>query len=370
MENYTLKEYKDEAGNRTMEMQPNKHGVESPSSAPLQHYISSSSMQSPKISTTTGPQSSSTTSGSRTKKILSTPDRHFSFIVMGGTGVGKSSLIAQLTKFPVKIGHSLQSCTENCKGWTYIHNSSTTITVIDTPGFDDTVRPNIDILNSIVSYLQSHRPVMGIIYMHRITDKRMTGTTLMNLQILQALAGVQFLKNVVCVTSMWNTIPSSVPREEIERREAQLIASTEFWGSMIDAGARPERFLGERASALRIVDLLCERTAQQVPQLGILTELAEGCSLEDTSAGKILTAELRRKEEKRLRELREEEEEDKRELEEARMRARDEEKRSAKSSKVKTKKGRSESRSRPAETEGDFARVAALSSWFRFKPPH
>lgn len=195
-----------------------------------------------------------------------------------------------------------------CQGWQLTHGNET-ITLIDSPGFDDTTRPDMEILASIVSCLQDRRypPLVGIIYMHRITDKKLTGASRMNLDMLQALCGEHYFQNVLLVTSMWDTIPASRPLIEYESREAELV-SAEFWGNLIDKGATIMRYNEERGSGIDIVDVLCKR--HQAPALGIILELQRGVELENTTAGRVLTAELRRREEKRRREQEEDEEEE------------------------------------------------------------
>ncbi len=112
-----------------------------------------------------------------------------------------------------------------CQGW-QVTLRNETITLIDSPGFDDTTRPDMEILASIVSCLQDRRypPLVGIIYMHRITDKKLTGASRMNLDMLQALCGEHYFQNVLLVTSMWDTIPPGRLLMEYESREAELIS--------------------------------------------------------------------------------------------------------------------------------------------------
>ena len=50
------------------------------------------------------------------------------------------------------------------------------ITVVDTPGFDDTERPHAEILAEITDYLAAQHlsglPLRGILYLHKITENR------------------------------------------------------------------------------------------------------------------------------------------------------------------------------------------------------
>lgn len=143
--------------------------------------------------------------------------------------------------------------------------------------------------------------------MHRITDKELTDASRMNLNMLRALCGENYFQNVVFVTSMWDTIPAGRSLKECESREAELM-TTKIWGDMIDKGATVMRYKGEQRSDIDIVNVLCNK--HQAPPLGIVLELKRGVELENTTAGRVLTAELRRREEKRRREQMEEEEEE------------------------------------------------------------
>jgi hypothetical protein len=67
------------------------------------------------------------------------------------------------------------------------------------------------------------------------------------------------------------------------------------------------RYKGEQRSGIDIVDVLCKK--DQTPALGVVLELRRGVELENTTAGRVLTAELGRREEKRRREQMKEEEE-------------------------------------------------------------
>ena len=61
----------------------------------------------------------------------------------------------------------------------------------------------------------------GVIYVHRISDRRFSGIAGRNFKIFRELCGETSLKNVVLVTNMW----SEVSRGIGEAREGEL-AST------------------------------------------------------------------------------------------------------------------------------------------------
>ena len=99
---------------------------------------------------------------------------------------------------------------------------------------------------------------------------------------------------------MWSTVPKTI-LPELERREMELNTSDVFWGDLIRTGSAYARYYGTAESGKAIVDI-CRRE-DDPPKLNILLEMKGGDRIEDTSAGKVLTAELRKREEKRRQEL-------------------------------------------------------------------
>ena len=185
-----------------------------------------------------------------------------------------------------------------------------TLTLIDTPGFDDIQRPDMEVLEAIVRYIQREQSprVIGIIYMYKIIEKRITGAAARNLRMLQALCGEHFYQNVVLTTTMWGTVPSAV-FPELETREAQLNGGKAFWADMIEKGSEYARYDDTVASGRAILEACLSK--RNPPPLNIVLELKRHkISLEDTSAGRIITAELRKREEKKRQELLEEEREE------------------------------------------------------------
>jgi hypothetical protein len=114
--------------------------------------------------------------------------------------------------------------------------------LIDTPGFDDSYRSNDEIVEAILAWLEksyrAQKLLSGIIYLHRISDVRMQGSSLDNLRMFRKLCGFEALKNVLLVTTFWDIVSDAEGR----RREQDLASSGEFWGRMIQKGSRMERW--------------------------------------------------------------------------------------------------------------------------------
>ncbi|KAF3921550.1 hypothetical protein AA313_de0202749 [Arthrobotrys entomopaga] len=225
--------------------------------------------------------------------------------VMGITGSGKSSFISLLSDEPVEIGHGLQSHTSAIAIYP-MNYLGKTVHLIDTPGFDDTYRQDIEILKDIAFWLNAsykeNIQLTGVVYLHRITDNRMGGTARKDLNMFKKLCGEESFANVVLATTMWENVS---PREGNDREE-MLRTSTEFYGSMVQSGSTMYRHTGDRNSAMNIINHLVNKRTTTI--LNIQREMATGLNLDQTAAGKELDGELRKQKrefERRLKENRE-----------------------------------------------------------------
>ncbi|RSL74410.1 hypothetical protein CEP53_000243 [Fusarium sp. AF-6] len=183
-------------------------------------------------------------------------------LVLGVTGSGKSYFLNKLKSHSAKEGHGLKSETAQCQAVQILLDDDDdedskdrrSITVIDTPGFDDTNRPQGEILAEITEFLATQHalrmPLRGVLYLHKITDNKMTGSSLTYLRLLRSLVGEDALGNVVLVTSMWNKLRDE-DRNEALRREQELI--DEYWGPMQKKGSYVDQFDGTSESAFGLV---------------------------------------------------------------------------------------------------------------------
>jgi len=113
--------------------------------------------------------------------------------VMGKTGTGKTSFVNAVTGRGLTVGHGLKACEYSLSaafllvclgvspnktvGTQGVQAASTNINgrevwLIDTPGFDDTHRSDVDILSTIANWIQQpnheHKHLLGITYLHGI----------------------------------------------------------------------------------------------------------------------------------------------------------------------------------------------------------
>ncbi|EPS42277.1 hypothetical protein H072_3744 [Dactylellina haptotyla CBS 200.50] len=219
--------------------------------------------------------------------------------VMGMTGAGKTTFISKATgKSDLLIGHSLESCTREIS----VHETKiddTTVRFVDTPGFSDTYLSDTEVLEMIADYLAAAYTkdvkLNGIIYLHPISENRMTNPATKNLEMFRKLTGEKNLKNVVLATSMWD----KVTVEEGARREKEL--KNKFWRLLLDFQAQTIKYRGTPDSAKEIASLLMENKPFY---LQLQEEMGKGNkALKDTSAGKEIMQEIIRIKEQHEREL-------------------------------------------------------------------
>ncbi|KAG8920096.1 hypothetical protein FRC02_001171 [Tulasnella sp. 418] len=222
---------------------------------------------------------------------------------MGATGSGKSTFINTLTGSELSIGNSLSSETKDVTPVTY-HYRGRKVILIDTPGFDDTYISDTDILRSIASWLEvsykKQRLLNGILYLHKITENRVTGMSNRNMRLFHKLCGKDAMKNVILCSTMWEI----EDRFKARNREKDLLEN--FWSEMNAQGARCVKHYGTQRSAFQIAGMLVKFPPVT---LDIQHSMAEGKSLLETEAGKWVNRELlelQAKHKKEMEELKQE----------------------------------------------------------------
>jgi len=187
--------------------------------------------------------------------------------LMGPTGSGKSNIIDTLAgQLGRRSGSRLESCTTEVRAVRLynhpVHGDK--LVLVDTPGFDDTNKSDLEILQMVSDWLkkiyQKEINLAGIIYLHRITDNRMAGTPHRNLRMFGELCGDHAVQKVVLVTTMWDKIQKDTSAPV--RREKELFEN--YWKTMINFGASTARFLNSADSAWKIVDLILEQHKTEV----------------------------------------------------------------------------------------------------------
>ncbi|CAG9940164.1 unnamed protein product [Clonostachys rosea f. rosea IK726] len=229
------------------------------------------------------------------------------FLVLGRTGSGKSTFISRCTGKDTNISHGLFSCTDSLDvfdmRWEGRH-----IYLIDTPGFNDTNRSEIDTLSVLATYLGASYSngvrISGLLLLHPISDNRVSGTNLRTIEMVEAMCGFDRYDNLAIATTMWPEHSTKYERATLNAREAELAGSDKFYGSMISKGAVMFRhhgtdrkgYNGEASSEKRILAHLIRRSDLHAPEvLRLQKELIdEKKTIGETSAGAIVAADVYR----------------------------------------------------------------------------
>ncbi|KAI5987894.1 hypothetical protein EDD15DRAFT_2173065, partial [Pisolithus albus] len=197
----------------------------------------------------------------------------------------------------------LKSCTQGIREFTVNVAGGKRYVFVDTPGFDDTHRSDRDILRTIAEWLEEKYrgdvKLTGVIYTHRISDNRLSGSVCKNLDLFARLCGDNAAQCVRLVTTMWDTEgPNNKPTWQ--NRVSQL--KENLWKPLISLGARHEQFFNTRESAWSIVDELVQAcTSRKLDEAStgrpflIQEEMVDARKkFNETSAGKALYSRLQR----------------------------------------------------------------------------
>ncbi|KAF8441313.1 P-loop containing nucleoside triphosphate hydrolase protein [Boletus edulis BED1] len=181
--------------------------------------------------------------------------------VIGPTGSGKSTFVRLASGHDVqRTTHTLTSFTNDILAIRFRdQESGRHVVLVDTPGFDDAFKSDLDILNMISDWLNSSYKkglrLSGILYLHRITDNRMAGTLLKNLRVFRKLCGKDALDKVYLTTTMWDEVDQSTGERRLEELE------TEYWRSMVMQGAQVVRCQNDEYSAKKIIQQIVSQEA-------------------------------------------------------------------------------------------------------------
>jgi hypothetical protein len=146
------------------------------------------------------------------------------------------------------------------------------VILVDTPGFNDTWKSNMDTLRCIADWLKersaylaefffqylsvsryrSEHKLAGIIFLHEISQARLISPEV--LSMLEAFCGYEAAKNVVVVTTKWSDAFESLG----EKHEKKL---SEHLSGLFRHGMRKARFWHEngRTSAWDIIDSILKQ---------------------------------------------------------------------------------------------------------------
>jgi polyhydroxyalkanoate synthesis regulator phasin len=135
-----------------------------------------------------------------------------------------------------------------------------TVTLIDTPGFDDAYRSDADILAHIAKWLRTTYNegmlLTGIILLQPITANKGYRSEARQTRLYRNICGPQAFENTVIATTMWSELRD---KNDGYIRVQQRTESPEFWAEMVDQGARVINHNNTSESAHKILRSLMKR---------------------------------------------------------------------------------------------------------------
>ncbi|EDR07885.1 uncharacterized protein LACBIDRAFT_298188 [Laccaria bicolor S238N-H82] len=211
--------------------------------------------------------------------------------LMGMTGTGKSSFIKLLTENrDIKIGGGIDPETSEIQSFSFYHKHQYVV-MVDTPGFDDN-RPNMSdsrLLEDITNFLiKKHKgkTLHGLIYFHRISDVRISGTAKRNIRMMSSLCGPSAMKNVAIVTTRWD----EVHKEQLQAAEKTETQLSGYFKDFTDNGAQLYRHYNTLESAKKLISSVLDFTA--IDKIQIVEEIRSRKTLFQTAAGRELASQL------------------------------------------------------------------------------
>lgn len=172
--------------------------------------------------------------------------------------------------------------------------------LIDTPGFNDTKTPSIDVLVDVTGELtRSYRArerFSGVIYLHDIRKPRVDGALRQNLEMMKAMVGddEETLGRIVLVTTWWDSILEK-DKPKYEKLEEEFLEDHDFWQPMSVGQSVKRRLLkdvGTEERQSEIEEILSVLFDRETVVLNIQHELVNlNKDLRDTQAGEVLDKE-------------------------------------------------------------------------------
>ncbi|KAF8252041.1 hypothetical protein K440DRAFT_18788 [Wilcoxina mikolae CBS 423.85] len=158
---------------------------------------------------------------------------------MGLTGAGKSSTIRTITGKDVYVEHGINAGTTSFAMFPATIDDQYFV-FIDTPGFNDSDSSRTDpaVFLDILGWFRQMSPycnLAGILYVHDITTPRFSASAKTNIDLLQALCGEEYFRNVTILTTMWRKL-SSDSQDDAEVTQGELEEGP--WKAMCERGAR------------------------------------------------------------------------------------------------------------------------------------
>ncbi|KAH6634689.1 P-loop containing nucleoside triphosphate hydrolase protein [Chaetomium sp. MPI-SDFR-AT-0129] len=201
--------------------------------------------------------------------------------VIGVTGAGKTTFVNTATgENSLAANDGVDSVTEEAVSVTCTIDGQS-VTLIDTPGFDDRKRTEVDILKLVAKHLMNTylegTKLNGIIFLQPINQPRVGAAEAGRTRLFKKLLGEQAFRRVVIGGTMWTD------RADAEKKMEQRAQHKDIWEDMVKGGAKTIVYDNTPEGAAEIIRILMKN---KPGDLLIQKELASGKGLEETAAGR------------------------------------------------------------------------------------
>ena len=174
-----------------------------------------------------------------------------------------------------------------------LYHNSRHIILVDTPGFDDSQKGDAEILELLANWFAISyyfkQALVGVIYLHPITDNRMRDSTRRNIDLFQKLCGLEAMKTVTLITTMWDKDSSKEEQTYLNREEYLKETS---WITMTTRGAAVLRSRNKKTDMPALIDKILSKCSPV--KLTVQTQLVDDkLTLADTDPGKVLMKNIR-----------------------------------------------------------------------------
>ena len=219
-------------------------------------------------------------------------------LLVGMTGAGKTTFASLASgRADLEIGTGLDPCTQDpCAVEFKLRNR--TVILIDTPGFDDDARSDVEILESIAKWMvkqgySKQQPLDGLILLHPIfaANGLDSGTERKRTRILQKILGEDAYRRVVIATTMWGVLNDE---EDAQRDIHARWTRGGVWDEFRRGGSTMVRHYNTKESTDRILQSIIDRSDEAGrTQSQIQRDLAKkNVRFRDTAIGEELSDQL------------------------------------------------------------------------------
>jgi predicted GTPase len=214
-------------------------------------------------------------------------------MIAGITGAGKTTFASLASGQELAIGHGLNPCTQDPQAVGFVLDNRQVI-LIDTPGFDDTNRNDVEILADIAKwmskegFLKDQQTLDGFIFLHPIheVDQLQGGLEKKRTRLIQKILGKDAYKRVVIATTMWDTVNERY-HDKIEQ-DLGLRAVNGVWNEFCRGGAIVTRHYNSEESAHSIIRSIVERSKKADNDEILLQKEIATSRFAETSVGREL----------------------------------------------------------------------------------